>query len=680
MNFFEHQDQARRNTVRLVVLFILAVLAIMFALYVVILVAFGIYDAQAAETAHAAAPAREGFIQWDVLFWVCLITLAVVGGGTAFKLMELSSGGARVAEMLGGKPIDPATSDPDERKLMNVVEEMAIASGTPVPPVYVLEDEAGINAFAAGYQPDDAVIGVTRGCIERLSRDELQGVVAHEFAHILNGDMRLNIRLIGILHGILLIGLIGSGVLRVAFYSSMGSRYRTAGSSRGRSNPLPLIALGLALMVIGYVGVFFGNMIKAAVSRQREYLADASAVQFTRQPSGLAGALKKIGGFVYGSNITNSKGEQVSHMFFSQGFSNYLGSLLATHPPLTDRIKRVDPSFDGNFPEPTKPPPEPERRQRRGGAQQPQPGQAAAMTGVAAMAAGAGAGVERGPSAGAMPAQAEADIIEQIGQPSEAHLAYAAELIESLPAPMRAAAHEPYGARALIHVLLLSDDDEARPKQKQRLRDHAEPEVAEQVERLEKHGGGVQPEARLPLVEMALPALQRLSPRQYQAFRDNVTQLILADDRVSLFEWSLRRVLLHHLDPHFGLHKPPRTRYYSLKPMAEHCALMLSTLAYAGQRDQQAAQQAFEAGTRHLGIDQPLQLQPPSACGLKAIDDALETLAEVSPREKRKVVKACAACIVSNREVNVKEGELLRAICDSLDAPMPPLLPGQQIG
>ncbi len=671
MNFFEYQDQARRNTARLVVLFILAVIAIIAALYFVFALALGIYEMQAADTHRigvTAEPTPRGWMDWEVLFWVCLITLAIVGAGTAYKMAQLSGGGSRVAEMLGGRPIDPSTTDPDERKLMNVVEEMAIASGTPVPPVYILDEES-INAFAAGYAPEDAVVGVTRGCIERLSRDELQGVVAHEFAHILNGDMRLNIRLIGILHGILVIGLIGSGILRVALYSSMGSRHRySGGGSRGRGNPLPLIALGIAVMVIGYIGVFFGNLIKAAVSRQREYLADASAVQFTRQPEGIAGALKKIGGFVHGSQINHPKGEQVSHMFFSQGFTNYLGSLLATHPPLPDRIRRIDPSFDGTFPEPAKPPPEPDAPRRRRGGQGPQ-AQAAGAAGLAGMAV-----------AGTMAARAETDAIEQIGQPSQEHLDYARDLIESIPAPLRAAAHEPYGARALVHVLLLSDDAQARQKQQQRLRDHAEPQVVEQVERLERHGGQVKPEARLPLVEMAIPALQRLSPRQYQVFRDNLTHLILADDRVSLFEWSLRRMLLHHLDPHFGMHKPPRVRYYSLKPMANHCALMLSTLAWAGQPDGESARSAFEAGVRHLGLDERLELQPASACGLKAVDEALEALAEVSPREKRKVVKACAACIVSNRKVSVKEGELLRAICDSLGAPMPPLLPGQKIG
>ena len=217
---------------------------------------------------------------------------------------------------------------------------MAIASGTPTPPVYMMQEEPGINAFAAGFTPSDAVVGVTRGCVGQLSRDELQGVIGHEFSHILNGDMRLNIRLMGVLFGILVVGLIGSILLRSSLYgSALQSR-----SSRGNSTQVLLI-IGGVLMLVGFIGTLVGNLIKASVSRQREFLADASAVQFTRNPSGIAGALKKIGGFEAGSEMMNPHAPESSHMFFGRAVSSGFNSLFATHPPLEERIARLDSSW-----------------------------------------------------------------------------------------------------------------------------------------------------------------------------------------------------------------------------------------------------------------------------------------------------------------------------------------------
>ena len=250
------------------------------------------------------------------------------------------AGGTVVAERLGGRRVFPNTIDPAERRLLNVVEEMALASGVPVPPVFLLSEEQGINAFAAGYSPSDAVVGVTRGCAEQLTRDELQGVVAHEFSHILNGDMRLNMRLIGVLHGILLMGLIGRELLRLGAFGGGGAL------ATKTTAPPHLLVIGLAFMIIGFLGLFIGNLIKAAVSRQREYLADASAVQFTRNPEGIAGALKRIGAAVFGSKLATPRAAEASHMYFAEGIS----SLFATHPPLNDRIARIEPQWDGKYP------------------------------------------------------------------------------------------------------------------------------------------------------------------------------------------------------------------------------------------------------------------------------------------------------------------------------------------
>src|SRR5262245_48960742 len=287
-NFFDQQDAARRQTGRLVFYFVMAVVAIILAVHLAVTAAFLVAEDHGGDLPRALLdPGR--------LIAVATIVVVVIGAGSLYKIAALQEGGAAVARLLGGRLIDPTAAEPTERRLLNVVEEMALASGTPVPPVYVLDAEPGINAFAAGFAPGDAVVSVSRGCLDHLSRDELQGVVAHEFSHILNGDMRLNLRLMGLLYGILLLSVIGELLMRVAGNSSSSRRSRDDRDSKD-SSWLAFFLVGVALMIIGSVGVFFGRLIKCAVSRQREFLADASAVQFTRNPAGMAGALKKIRG------------------------------------------------------------------------------------------------------------------------------------------------------------------------------------------------------------------------------------------------------------------------------------------------------------------------------------------------------------------------------------------------
>jgi Zn-dependent protease with chaperone function len=268
----------------------------------------------------------------------------VIGGGTLFRTAQLRKGGAAVADLLGGRRVDPMTQDPAERVLLNVVEEMSIAAGLPVPAVFVMDREGGINAFAAGHTVNDAAVAVTRGMLESLSRDELQGVVAHEFSHILNGDMRLNVRIMGLLFGILILTVVGRGILRG---SMGGGRIRVSGSRRGGGGQVAII--GVALVVLGYLGVLVGRLIQAAVSRQREFLADAAAVEFTRNPSGLAGALKRIGAASAGSRIQDHHAQEAGHLFFAPGLRAGLSGLTATHPPLAKRIQRIDPRWDGSF-------------------------------------------------------------------------------------------------------------------------------------------------------------------------------------------------------------------------------------------------------------------------------------------------------------------------------------------
>ena len=338
MNFFDAQDQARRATRWLVVIYVLATALIVAGITLVV----GVALYSASSTSIARHPGEFLQAQAPVLAAAAIITALFIVGATLYRTTVLSAGGGRVATDMGGTRVSADVADPLQRRLRNVVEEMAIASGVPVPEIYVLEQESGINAFAAGYAPGDAAIAVTRGTLELLDREELQGVVAHEFSHILNGDMRLNIRMMGVLYGIMVLGLIGRMILRGSHRGRMVSGRRGKGAGG-------VVLIGLGLAIFGAIGVFLARIVKAAVSRQREFLADASAVQFTRQTRGIADALKKIGGYAEGSLIQATDPEEISHMLFGTGAR--LSGLFATHPPLTERIQALDPSFrEADFP------------------------------------------------------------------------------------------------------------------------------------------------------------------------------------------------------------------------------------------------------------------------------------------------------------------------------------------
>jgi Zn-dependent protease with chaperone function len=641
-NFYERQDVARRNTTWLVVMFVLAVIGIVGSTFVATAIA-----TNWAATDAEYDPARP--ISFELPVYASIGALALIAGGSLFKIAQLAGGGTVVAERLGGRRVYPNTTDPVERRMLNVVEEMALASGVPVPPVFLMHEEQGLNAFAAGFSPSDAVIGVTRGCAEQLNRDELQGVIAHEFSHILNGDMRLNLRLIGVLNGILLMGLIGREFMRIAFFS--GGRRGRSNDSKGNAG-LPLIILGLIFMVIGFIGLFFGNLIKAAVSRQREYLADASAVQFTRNPEGIAGALKRIGGAVFGSKLESPRAAEASHMFFASG----LNSMFATHPPLDDRIRRLEPSWDGVYPP--------------------------------ALPAGVVVGIEGHPAAAGFvgeesqlfPKRVPVDVVEhaseQVASPREIHQRYIQELVAAMPPAVVDAAHDPYGARALIYASLLDRDADIRANQLRSLEGAGEPDVFEYTLHLTKPLTQLDVRARLPLVDMALPALRALTRSQYDEFMHCFDELVRADDRIGLFEWTLHKVLLRHLRPQFEPDSGRRPlTYYRLDQMSEPCSVLLSALAVASKH---ADSVVFEAGAQHLP-EVSLRLLPPEQCRIDSLDAALEKLARVAPKERARLVDACAACICADADVNVAEAELLRAICDIIDCPMPPLVAGQKV-
>jgi Zn-dependent protease with chaperone function len=642
--FFEHQDRARRHTTRLIFLFCLAVGALVLGLYLLAAVATGF---------RGTDPRTQQLvfeIVWLdplLMIHVGLLTLVVVGGASLYRVHQLSGGGRVVAEGLGGRLLHADSNAPLERKILNVVEEMAIASGIPTPPVYFLDQEEGINAFAAGFSPSDAVIGITRGCAQQLSRDELQGVVAHEFSHIMNGDMRLNIRLMGVLYGILVIGMIGYFLLRSSLWAGVASRR----SSRDNST-MVMVAGGIALMVLGFVGTLFGNLIKASVSRQREFLADASAVQFTRNPAGIAGALKKIGGFEGGSQIESPAAPESSHLFFGQALSSGLNSLFATHPPLAERIKILDPSWQGAMTE--------------------------TGTGTDTGAAPSRSAVAAG-FAGDGPAAAVAgSAIDQMGRISTAHLDYAVRLLRELPAAVKEAAHDAFAARAVVYALLMDADPESRERQLEILDAKGEGGVPELTRKLLPEVERLGATHRLPLIDLALPALRDLSASQYARFQGLVHDLVQADQRIDLFEWTLQRILLTHLAPNFeGVHRPGR-RLRSKQQLGEVLETILSSLARVGNLSESAMRESVASAGRAL-VKAPLQLRSEDEVGLASLDKALELASSLDSKSKERLLRACAQVIAADGEVADSEAELFRAIGDSLGCPVPPLLPGQAL-
>lgn len=646
MNFFEQQDLARRNTKRLILLLCAAVLSLI--LITTLLFAFIIFYLQDGYTGHLYEAQHTGLWQglfntlsWELLGWMTLIICGVVFAGSAYKLIQLRSGGRVVAEAMGGRLININASDADEKKILNIVEEMAIASGTPVPPVYLIEDDA-INAFAAGYTPQDAVIGITRGCIRLLNRDELQGVVAHEFSHIFHGDMNLNIRLVALLNGILLIGLIGHYMVR-----STGQR-RIFRSSRDKSSAA-FLSIGMALMVIGYGGTFFGNMIKAAVSRQREFLADASAVQFTRNPGGISGALKKIGGYVSGSKLESAHAAEFSHMYFSQGVSTAFNALMATHPPLDQRIKRIEPRWNGQYPQveitlTNHRPADDEGAQQQGGSAQ-------------------FAETNR-----KQPIDIDATLAH-IGQPDTAHINYAQQTLATLSDVIREAAHDPFSARALIYGLLLNKKADQQQRQWQLLAKEIPTRELEALQKIARLSAALSERLRLPLVELCLPTLKQLSPEQAAIFKGCIKLLIQADKKIHLMEWALQRIVIHHL-------QEPKviSRQHDLREMRNECQLLLSVLAYAGAASDEAAAQAFQLGVNNLRLA-ALNILPKSVVKIVHLDEALDRLNQAKALQKPLLLKAMSQCILHDGVVSIAEAELFRAMADGLDCPVPPLLP-----
>ncbi len=663
MDFFTHQDQARKRTSQLVLLFAAAVTCLVVLLNILVAALLWFTDSKLIGTysdvtelafdPSTGMPVQPGLFDYmNVEQWLIIsaAVVAVVVIASLVKWLMLRGGGRRVAESLGGRLLLPNSKDFYERRLLNVVEEMAIASGMPVPPVYVLEDES-INAFAAGYQPSDAVIGVTRGCMKQLSRDQLQGVLAHEFSHIFNGDMRLNIRLMAVLFGILFIGIIGRFLLDS---SSRSMRYRSSNSKD--NSGAAMLGLGLGLVVIGYGGVFFGNLIKAAVSRQREFLADASAVQFTRNPDSIGGALKVIG-YGAGSEISSPEREETAHLFFGQALP-FRVSWFATHPPLEERIRRVEPRWDGRYQPP----------QSRDAAEHEAPDAAAQST------AGTGASglshetLARGLAAGmaGVSMAHSGDNAAQSASPEPA--ATVAESEQSLPR-LQDAARDAYSARALVFALLMAEPSRfVHEQQLDMIRSQQGMDFYKQTLRILPLLNGLNPAERLPLVELSMPALKQLSANQYQDFRQTLVQLAKADGEIDIFEWCLYRLVLQYLNPQFEPVQPVAAKHSKAEALTNELAIVLSTLAHFGHDTAEAASEAFNAAVSAAGFN-GLALQPRST-SLKPLNQALAKLTEAYPHIKGRLVKAMQVCINSDGQQRPVELDLVRTMAAILEVPV----------
>lgn len=610
-NFFAQQDLARRNTRILIALFSLAVLLLILLTNVIAVIALGFVD-----TEHFSDSRNWQHLPWDLFLLITTVVIAGVSVAVLVKWLQLKAGGKVVAESLGGVRLAPDSQDPLQRRLLNIVEEVALAANTPVPLVYVLPEQ-GINAFAAGYSPADAVIGVTQGCLQQLNRDELQGVIAHEFSHILNGDMRMNIRLIAILNGILFVGHIGYYILRGSSHNRVMRSSSRSGNNKNGAGGIVLLAVGL--VAVGYLGSFFGNLIKAAVSRQREYLADASAVQFTRNPRGIAGALKIIGSSSNGSKITNQNADENSHLFFGNAVSHWL-SLFATHPPLATRIKRLEPQWNGKFPTP------------------------------------------RPAQTGTEPNLVDEQTTDNSGQKKS----NAERLQQALPLLLLHSSRQPEPAQALVCCLILHNDDTVRATQLQQIKQLGSIELLQQVDQLCDSVDALDTLQQVQLLQRVIPALKMLSKTQFSQFNALLEALLTASSQPTLAAWLSSQFIKHSVAVYFDNEKIARR--YSNQDLAQHSDSVLALLSLvsstAGDTDKQ--QQAWQAAIASL----PFSVTASRPTDIFAcLNKQLPALLALAPQQKQQLWQAIDACVRADGLLEMQEQALLLALALLLEIP-----------
>lgn len=679
MNFYKAQDEARKQTVWLLLLFSLAV-SILVVLTNICVAIFVLYSnpEYALNGINPIADARGNIVEWcenlitalgwKKFLWTTFLVIGVLFIAMFFKWLNLREGGRVVAESLGGRLILTNTTNAQEKRLLNIVEEMALAAGIPAPQVYLLEREDGINAFAAGLSAEDAVIGVTQGSLNAFNRDQLQGVIAHEFSHILNGDMRLNMKLLVVLHGILMIS--ESGLMMMRFSSNRSRHYRGGYSSGvlGRSNrnqngglAAGLFVFGLCLWILGSIGQLFGVIIKSAVSRQREFLADASAVQFTRNPNGIGEALSLIGGAAAQSRVSHHSAHEMSHLFFSRIGSprRYFTQFFATHPPLEERIRRVMPRWNGRF-----------------------------LKGSADIEQGASLGGAVSSFDSGVESLAEAVASEPKASTKTPEILKNLEPIEFEPAfkvndefksaydLLASKAHEPSEAPALMCSLLIDEDEQLAKKQ------HGIVEA--KLDAYRQLGGRDLPaliagnrsplsaldiNQRLTLVELLIPTLKQLSFAQYRGCRMIFMELIHADGKVDLFEWLIFQLLKQHCDRHFALSKPEKSKYKDLKKLAPLFQVVLSRIVYYGEsREKTACLKAFNEGCKSAGIDN-IELLSIDMCQSGKFTRAVHELGLAYPLLKPRLLKGLYAAAKSDEVVTAKQSFLIKGVAAVMDCP-----------
>jgi len=643
MNFFDAQERSYRKTRLLLVLMTLAVIAVVVSVTAVIAVTFWL---------TTSPTGTISFLTWaqynsELVVWTACGIAAFIGFASLYRVSSLRGGGGLVARELGGTPVSLDENDPMRRRLRNVIEEMALASGVPVPEIYVLDHEAGINAFAAGFKPEDAAITVTRGTLEILNREELQGVIAHEFSHVLNGDMRLNIRLMGPLFGILAIGLLGRMLLRSSRFSG----------GRRNKGVAAVMALGVGLSVTGYIGLLFGRLIKAGVSRQREYLADASAVQFTRQTAGIAGALKKIGGFVDGSSINQTEAEEVSHMFFATGLTS-LSRVLASHPPLLERIQALEPTFSET------------QFKRLSTVRIDLDGDDLGTPGASAFVQNPSNSVYD--TVPTVSPDAAEQLLDSIGNPTDSHISAARAFIAGIPESVQHALASSDRVLLLPPAFLLHPNSATRSTQLNLLVQQLGTRRSQTIEQLYWDLQALNFEARLPLLDLALPRI-KAQPAERIAYLDGLLeQLATCDNRLELFEYALLRIFRGYMQAATSPVIGQGWSNLSDRKMLAAGSILLQVFAHQTTLNEAESSQALQRGLAELGGRTRAASIPHDWAS--SADQALRTLRSCTPRGRQRIVRALIATALHDGHISQPESELLRAFCMMLDCPLPPVL------
>lgn len=671
MNFYRQQDQARQQSIWLVGLFSLAVISLILLTNLCVAVFVWYSDPSSVFTSHPDISQATGIDKlmailqvfgWGKFIWVSVLVSGVILMAMLFKWTSLKQGGAQVAESLGAKRILPNSDEPKQRQLLNIVEEMALASGVPVPPVYVMQDELGINAFAAGLGLKDAVISVSQGALVCLNREQLQGVVAHEFSHIFNGDMRLNLRMVAVLHGILMIGEAGRTALHWGFSSSHRRSYRRSNRKQD-GGMLIVLAFGLALTILGWLGQFFGAVIKSALSRQREFLADASAVQFTRNPDGIGGALRVIAGHSSQSLIEHNSAHEMGHLFFSQA---YRGRWFATHPPLDDRIRKILPAWQGGYLEPesvaeTEGYQDPMHRMRDQFATVTTTGLASSSADAQSAGQSSGQGVGQGRPATVV------DVAPFPSAPIEHPALSVSEGLAMLPANLQQMAHEPAEVGALILMILMRQDAGIVARQKELLLQH-DLKLFASIETLLPTIATLDLRATLLLLEAAMPALKSLSQGQYLQLRKLMVALIQADGRVELLEWVIFELVRQHGDRHFSLQRERRLKYKTPTSVSKLFGLVLSRLVYVSTAEDQQ-QKAFDRACNAAGLYNS-SLLPLAQCSGASFTRAVHELSRCYPLLKPRLIKALILAVHADQQLDAQERALVTVIALIWDCPL----------